>query len=342
MVTQLGTVTVRRRYYTCPVPGHGGQAPFDEALGIVHRCSIGMQRWMQRVAAQGSFEEGADTIAAFSGVAVAPSTVRAVAVWHGARRDEAQAAEARLLEERRLPEPAIAPHRVYVEMDGAHLPERPEWKECKVGCVFQTTEARPLRPKKPRYIAAVEAAAEFGTRLFTAAWRYGVMKAREVVVLGDGAPWIWELAAMHFPQATHILDFFHVCERLHDARRLRWPAEDDHMADWWIRAQQARLKRGWWDAFVNAFDLIPAGEERTRIMNYFDTNRPRMHYRDYRARRLFIGSGTAESSCKQVVTRRMKITGARWNHSSAQAIVQIRVAFLNGDFDPSPALTNAA
>jgi hypothetical protein len=41
-----------------------------------------------------------------------------------------------------------------------------------------------------------------------------------------------------------------------------------------------------------------------------------------------------ESACKQVVTRRMKITGARWLHPGAQAIIQIRVAYLNGAYRP--------
>ena len=329
----MGRVTVLRRYYTCPERGHGGGAPFDKALCIVHRCSTGMQRWMERVAAQGSFEEGAGTIAQFSGVEVAPSTVRAVAVWHGTRRDEAHADDMRALDRRTLPEPAQAPKRVYVEMDGAHLPERVEWKECKVGSVFHTTPANPLRPRHTRYVAGIEAAAAFGRRLFAAAWRYGVMKAAEVVVLGDGALWIWELAAMHFPQATQILDFFHVCERLHETSRIKWAVENDPAADWWVRAQQARLKRGWWDAFVQAFEEIPSNGERDKHLCYFESNRCRMQYRTYRARRLFIGSGMAESSCKQVVTRRMKITGARWNHSSAQALVQVRVAYLNGEID---------
>jgi len=336
LTTQLGVVTVRRRYYTCPQAGHGGWAPFDQLLSVVHRCSTGMQRWIQYAGAQCSFEESAETIAEFSGVAVAPSTVRAVTVRHGLRRDEAQAEQMRALDERRLPEPATAPQRIYIEMDGATVLARTEKKECKVGVVFHTTAAKPLRPKRVRYVAGIETAAVFGKRLFTAAWNYGVMKAQEVVALGDGAPWIWDLVALYYPQATQILDFFHGCEHLREISRLRWPDEGNPVADRWVRAQQARLKRGWWDAFMLAFDEIPfAGDERAKLLGYFESNRCRMQYRDYRARRLFIGSGMAESGCKQVVIRRMRITGARWNPPSAHALVQIRVAYLNGDLSLS-------
>jgi len=59
------------------------------------------------------------------------------------------------------------------------------------------------------------------------------------------------------------------------------------------------------------------------------------------ARRLFISSGMVESGCKQVV-RHMKITGARWLHQGAQAIVQIRVALLNGEYCPASRLRLAA
>lgn len=35
--------------------------------------------------------------------------------------------------------------------------------------------------------------------------------------LGDGAHWLWELAALHFPEATLILPWYHLGESIHKA-----------------------------------------------------------------------------------------------------------------------------
>ncbi len=71
-------------------------------------------------------------------------------------------------------------------------------REVKLGCVFtQTTtdeEGWPIRdPDSTSYVAAIEPAEEFGLRLYTEAWRRGWSRARQKVVLGDGAIWIWNL-----------------------------------------------------------------------------------------------------------------------------------------------------
>jgi hypothetical protein len=153
--TQMGVITVRRRYYTCPA-GHGGYAPFDAQLELLGPWSSGMQTWMQYVSAKDSFAGGAECLAQLSGQVVAPSSIRTVAEWHGARREAAQQEEMAQLRQRAAtpcaaaaPAAAPAPARLYVAVDGAHVPERGEWKECKVGVVFATSARRP-RHKRHR------------------------------------------------------------------------------------------------------------------------------------------------------------------------------------------------
>jgi transposase len=48
------------------------------------------------------------------------------------------------------------------------------------------------------------------------AYRRGAENARQLTILGDGAAWIWNLAAQHFPAATQIVDLFHAREHLHE------------------------------------------------------------------------------------------------------------------------------
>jgi len=66
-----------------------------------------------------------------------------------------------------------------------------------------------------------------------------------------------------------------------------------------------------------------------REIAYFHKNRYRMHYLHYRRLGLYIGSGVVESACKQFVTRRIKVSGARWNHDSCQSMLHIRCAYLS-------------
>lgn len=49
-----------------------------------------------------------------------------------------------------------------------------------------------------------------------------------------------------------------------------------------------------------------------------------MHYADYRARGLQIGSGTMESGCKQIVTARLKQAGMIWSLAGVRAVAAVR------------------
>ena len=109
------------------------------------------------------------------------------------------------------------PQRLYITMDGvlAHLHER-GWSEIKVGCCYQT-RARPERTRPVQlevrahslsYVTALAEADTFGWHLWQEAARRGVLDATEVVVLGDGAHWIWNLAATHFQGATQLVDWY--------------------------------------------------------------------------------------------------------------------------------------
>ena len=92
VVTQMGEVTLGRRYYTCPTVGHGGYAPFDRLLGLHNHTSKGMQDWICYTAAKEAFAGAAETVAVFSGVALGHATVQEVAEWHGQQVDAAQKA----------------------------------------------------------------------------------------------------------------------------------------------------------------------------------------------------------------------------------------------------------
>jgi hypothetical protein len=79
--------------------------------------------------------------------------------------------------------------------------------EAKIGCVFTQTsldeEGYPIRDEgSTPYVGAIEGAEATGRRIYAEPIRRGLGQAEKVIVLGDGAPWIWGIAALHFPFAT--------------------------------------------------------------------------------------------------------------------------------------------
>jgi len=64
------------------------------------------------------------------------------------------------------------------------------------------------------YVGAIEPAAEFGWRIYGEAARRGLRRAAQVIVIGDGALWVWGIAEEHFPGATQIVDLYHAREHL--------------------------------------------------------------------------------------------------------------------------------
>src|SRR5439155_15892069 len=136
-------------------------------------------------------------------------------------------------------EPALG--RLVVETDGVMVRYRDcglegsPWHEVKLGIVGGWTGTRPdAHLEAPSYVAAREKAAPFARRLSTEAARRGALDVvgwrghaadgggheallRPVVVLGDGAKWIWdEVAATFGGERTEIVDWWHSAEHLWD------------------------------------------------------------------------------------------------------------------------------
>src|SRR5437764_854060 len=65
-----------------------------------------------------------------------------------------------------------------------------------------------------RYVARRTAKGDFDQLLYGLARQSGLEQARQIVVLGDGAPWIWKLACEHFPEAVQIVDLSHAQEHV--------------------------------------------------------------------------------------------------------------------------------
>ena len=157
--------------------------------------------------------------------------------------------------------------------------------------------------------------------------RRGAAHVRQLTILGDGAAWIWGIATAKFPEATQIVDLYHAREHLHDlAGVLEFMLGDQHQD--WLAARLEDLDYGDIDGICAAARVHPlAGvkkEELDRALGYFENNAPRMRYKWFRSRGLFVGSGVVEAGCKTIVGQRLKLSGMHWTVQGADAIIALR------------------
>ena len=177
------------------------------------------------------------------------------------------------------------------------------------------------------YIATFEPASVFGDLVKAEGIRRGADHVRQLTILGDGAPWIWNIATGKFPEATQIVDLFHAREHLNSlARSLEFMLLD--RKDEWLAARLEDLDYGDIDGIEAAVRKYPLEgikkDEVEKELGYFLNNAPRMRYKWFRSRGLFVGSGVVESGCKAVIGQRLKLSGMRWTVAGADAIATLR------------------
>ena len=158
-----------------------------------------------------------------------------------------------------------------------------------------------------------------------------------MIVLGDGAAWIWNIADEHFPGAIQIVDLYHAREHVSDLAKLLY-TRGTPKATAWAEARIRELDAGDIETLVgNLARLRPssatAKDEARKTRGYFESNAHRMRYADFRRRGLFVGSGVVEAGCKTIIGHRLKQSGMRWTVRGANAIIALRCCELSGRWE---------
>lgn len=334
--TLYTVVNVERAYYHCR-HCHSGTAPWDGQQGLNSRLwTAHVKALVVQVAARLPYRESADLLEQLVGFQIEDSSADELMHEVGTRMRAEQAALMEGFESGDItPLVARAPNRLYVGMDGAHAHIDDSWHEVKVGAIF---EGRPDEQGSDEaqgavYVAAQEPAAQFGSRLYMAAAQAGVQVAKETVVLGDGAEWIWNLAGDHYQGATQILDLWHACEHIHALARAYY-GEATQQGTRWAQEHCRSLKQSGPDKLLRSLRRMkPKTEEQREAVRletgYFTRNRQRMRYPEFRRRGMMVGSGPVEAGCKIVVGQRLKGAGMRWGAKGADACLAVRTALLS-------------
>lgn len=227
---------------------------------------------------------------------------------------------------------------VYAEIDGSMIFTDDKWREVKVGRLFEqnacsksTSKDRNGRIEQSQYVAYLGNYQEFARRFDLVLSPYSHLDKR-LVFITDGALWIKNWIKENYPDATQILDLYHVKEHLGRFADLTQSTTSEKQK--WLEEQGERLIQGELSNViisVQAFILtsLSARQEQDKLVNYLSENEYRMQYKDYIEQGLFVGSGAIESAHRTVVQCRLKRSGQRWSIRGAQNMLNLRTAFMS-------------
>jgi hypothetical protein len=349
--TILGEVSWRRSMFQCARCG-ATRYPGDEELDVMDTgYSPGLRRMMARMGGKSAFKEASEDLRICAEVNVTAKAVERVAEsvgqdmeqWSRRERDKAVLS----YEQQEQPNKKTG-ETLYVEFDGTGVPmtrrelagrrgKQPDGsaktREVKLGCVFTQSaldeRGRPVRdPDSTTFVGKIEPAEQFGERIFSEAVQRGLDQARRVVVLGDGATWIKNIAETHFPGATQIIDLYHAREHVAALAKALYPDNAkktvQHRARWWNELDQGQIETILRAARRRLKTRPEPSDSAQREINYLDNHKERMRYAHFREQGLFIGSGIIEAACRSVIGQRLKQSGMEWSLRGANAIISLR------------------
>ena len=339
-----GTMELLRQVYYCGAC-HRTEVPLDERLGVgIDGMVPGLMRVVCRSALELAYEQSYLLLTDTLGFTPCSAReIERIAKEHGARIEDLTSG---------LTLPDLAPAapvkprrkaRYGLAIDGAMIAGLPDpdthrlaWHDVKVGVVFDSHKLDP-----PSYIAGREPAEPFGERLWRHLLGRGLNEKDFRLIVGDGAPWIWNLADLHLPAVPQLLDLYHAAEHLSQTAKSVW--EEKTATTWW-HSRVTQLKEGRLENFFAALKWLARshhakhyrGDENyhpARLLRYFLENKTRLNYQWAIAQHLPIGSGTVESAARHIVQQRLKQSGMRWSDPGAQAILNLRTLHRSGGFE---------
>ena len=166
-----------------------------------------------------------------------------------------------------------------------------EWHEVKLGVFYRHEQA--VRARRGELLEKVVVSwqgegLELGRRLHWEALRGGLGRARDVLVVADGAPWIWNVVTDRWAGAHQLLDFYHASQHLWALGEALHP-KDEAARRRWVEARLHRLRHGQEQAVLAELAALPrrrgaVGKVVQREQNYFAGHAGRMNYRGWPTR----------------------------------------------------------
>ncbi|GAC1402876.1 MAG: hypothetical protein NVSMB65_19850 [Chloroflexota bacterium] len=349
-----GDYVVQRPYGYCRPCGQG-VAPVDAALGLgPGALSPGLLQAVCRGGVEDAFGHGAEVVGSTLGITVGDDTTRRSTEGVGEVAEaELQAAITRAQADQEVwpvAQRRECPAVLVVEVDGLQVHLRDGWHEMKVGRVaplgpkltFDRRTGRSfLKLGASEYCASLEEAEAFWWRVHVTACRYSLgSRPVTVVVLADGAEWIWNRAraflALPDVRVVEILDLYHLEQRLWTVAKAVFGNLPPITAAWVEPLLRRLYGEGAPPVLAALRALQPSDEEGAEAvrtaLDFVTTQAARMNYPAFAAQQFPLGSGAIESSCRALIAEREKKTGMRWSRAGAQTVATLRALHRSGQW----------
>jgi hypothetical protein len=253
----------------------------------------------------------------------------------------------------------LEPYQMIIQLDAWNIRERDVWGKSAAlrragkeperwhwvytGTVFRldhrgaTAGGRPVIVQRG-YVFTRQGLDALREQLHAEALRRGLGQAASVLVIGDGAVWIWRLADDRWPHARQRLDFYHAVQHLAAVGRALW-GEDKVSFKAWLKPLVRQLKNESAVKVIRQLDealaglpVGPAAEAVAKEVAYFREHQHRMDYRAARRAGEPIGSGPVEATCRQGQCR-FKRPGQFWTKSGLRHLSALQEAHANDHWD---------
>lgn len=357
--TRFGLVKIRRLRGWCRRCG-AWQFPADHALGLSDpgSASPAVQEMAALVASKMPVAEASAVIQRLTGVTLPPATLDREARRQGQRAEEKRrqldeqmcAGQGR---EQRLPLPA-APFTLVIELDAWNIRERDDWGQSTArraagqepqrwhwvygGTCFRLDQRVENNQGRPRILSRGTVMTRLGVeglreQLFAETQRHGLAQAAKVLVVADGAVWIWHLTEDRFPQAHQRLDYYHASQHLWAVAHALHP-EDETAARQWVAPLLRKLKSGKAPALLHDLRTLTKRlrqKKRRAVaaeLAYLETHQERLDYGQARRSGEPLGSGAMESTCRQYQCR-FKRPGQFWSGAGDEALMCLETFWRN-------------
>jgi hypothetical protein len=232
---------------------------------------------------------------------------------------------------------------LYIEIDGSAIntriinKDKTTWRENKLCVVFNSNNIRFWHDKKSNelrhtinkreycsYIGSVDI---FKKYVFSTALKNGLTRAKDIILINDGATWIRNIKEELFPEAQQILDFFHLSQHLYDFAKVYFDQIENKYKPW-VEKLKTMFRSGYHMQAINDINKLKKKRNSDKLLvnlcTYLQNNINNINYKSYIDRGFFIGSGAIESGNKVVLQKRLKGAGMRWDTTTAQTLLTLK------------------
>jgi hypothetical protein len=276
------------------------------------------------------FEEASELLYQLLGIEICSKQIQRVSEHYGGKLEESEKAFA----EGTTDVPMVVcgqenSEPVYVMMDGSMICMREgNWKEIKVGRIYSEKSRVSLQENRTEVLDSLYACSLGNNTEFFEKFEPYVDPYAHKVFIADGAKWIWNWVEACYGDSVQIVDFFHAAEKLGAYAAMAY--RDTGERSRWLEKQKQRLKDDRVEDVITDLGNAVArtGEEDKLLkdaIRYFQNNIERMMYGTFIRKGYLIGSGAIESAHRNVIQKRLKLSGQRWSVEGAQKIANLRV-----------------